>query len=41
VEELTEGERKKEENKLRMVFRLFDTDRDGHLDKEELSEALQ
>ena len=34
-------ERKKEENKLKMVFRLFDKDKDGYLDADELSGAMK
>ena len=40
LEELTDVERKKEENKLKIVFRLFDKDKDGHLDAE-LSDAMK
>ena len=41
LEELTDVERKKEENKLKMVFRLFDKDKDGYLDADELSGAMK
>lgn len=39
--ELKEADRKKEENKIKMVFRLFDKDKDGYLNADELSDALR